>query len=338
MKPIKVALIGAGGIGNAHSNAYEQIADAKITVVVDLRRAYAEKLAAVHRASVYTSVEDMLAHEKIDMVDICTPSFTHPAMAILGAQHGWHVLVEKPMAYTREDARAMLEVVKKNGVTFMVAQVIRFWHEYAYLKHIYDNGTYGKLVHIWFSRVCCTPLWAWENWYVDPARSGFAPFELHIHDVDYIHHLLGKPDRVQSLVMNQLEINASFIKTQFFFDTFPEVVVEAEAGWWQGPIPFAATFRAVFERAVLAYDSEKLTVSEAEGSAPKVVDLIRGGQMTGSINLKDTSGIYNEIAYFVECIKTGTAPAIITPEQSYTSLNILLTELESAQTGSVLKI
>jgi len=94
------------------------------------------------------------------------------------------------------------------------------------------------------------------------------------------------------------------------------VVVEAEAGWWQGPVPFAATFRAVFKRAVLAYDSEKLTVYEANNSAPHTVDLTSTVQMTRSINLKDTSGIYNEIAYFIDCVKKGTAPSIITPEQS----------------------
>jgi hypothetical protein len=58
--------------------------------------------------------------------------------------------------------------------------------------------------------------------------------------------------------------------------------------------------------------------------------------MTSSINLKDTSGIYNEIAYFIECVKTGKAPDIITPEQAFISLNILLTELESAKSGSAL--
>jgi len=335
---IQVALIGAGGIGNAHSSAYGRIVDARITAVADLRRDYAEKLAANHGANVYTSAEDLLTHETIDMVDICTPSFTHPEIVLKCARHGVHVLVEKPIAYTLSDAWKMIDAVRKNGKYFMVAQVIRFWNEYVYMKHIYDTGIYGKLLHLWFSRVCGVPLWAWENWYVDPSRSGFAPFELHIHDVDYIHHLLGKPDRVLSLGKNQPEIYTSFIKSQFFYDSNPGLIVEAEAGWWPGPIPFAATFRAVFERAVLAYDSEKLVVYRPGKNEPEVVDLSSAVKMNSSINLEDTSGIYNEVAYFVDCIKTGTAPAIITPEQSVISLKILLTELESARTGSVLSV
>ena len=336
--PIQVALIGAGGIGNAHSTAYTRISDVKIIAVVDIRREYAEKLAVVHGAKVYTSVNEMLARESIHMVDICTPSFTHAAIAIQCAERGLHVLSEKPIAYTREDAQAILDTVKKNNVMFMVAQVIRFWNEYVYLKQIYDAGAYGKLLQIWFSRAHGAPLWAWENWYVDPTRSKFSPFELHIHDVDYIHYLLGKPDRVRSLAVNRPEIYASFIKSQYYFDSLPGVIVEAEAGWWQGSMPFAATFRAVFENAVVVYDNEKLLVYEANRSAPRVIDLVSEVKMTSSINLKDTSGIYNEIAYFIQCLISNKAPTIITPEQSLISLNILLTELESARTGEVLKV
>jgi predicted dehydrogenase len=333
MKNIKIALIGAGGIGGAHSNAYERITDGKIVAVVDIRRDYAEKLASIHGANVYTSVSNMLSHEDVHMVDICTPSFTHPEIAIQCIQHGLHVLVEKPIAFIREDAQAMLEAVRQHGVLFMVAQVIRFWNEYAYLKQIYDAGTYGKLLQIWFSRTSGAPLWAWENWYVDPARSRFAPYELHIHDVDFIHYLLGKPDRVQSVGLDQPQLYASFIKSQLIYDTLPGLIVEAEAGWWHGPVPFAATFRAIFEKAILAYDSEKLTIYESSAGEGNIVDFNRDTSMGSSINLKDTSGVYNEIAYFVGCVASGTAPSILTPEQSLGSLDILLAELESARTG-----
>jgi predicted dehydrogenase len=332
---IKVALIGAGGIGGAHSNAYEKIPDARITAVVDIRREYAEKLAAINGANTYTSTGDMLASESIDMADICTPSFTHPEITIQCVQNGLHVLVEKPIAYTLSDAQAMIEAVQRHGRLFMVAQVIRFWPEYIYLKQVYDRRTYGKLVQAWFSRLSGAPLWAWDNWYVDPARSGLAPFELHIHDTDYIQSLLGKPDRVQSQAINQPAIYASFLKTQYYYDKLPGVIIEAEAGWWQGPVPFAATFRAVFERAILIYANDKLALYEADGREPKIVDLASQVQMSSAINLQNTSGIYNEITYFIECIKTGRAPTVITPEQSYISLKILLTELESALTGTI---
>ena len=112
MTQIKVALIGAGGIGNAHSNAYEHIYEAKITAVVDVRQDNAEKTAAIHGAKVYTSLEEMLFHENIDMVDICTPSYSHPEIALQCARRGLHILVEKPIAFTLEEARGVLDAVR----------------------------------------------------------------------------------------------------------------------------------------------------------------------------------------------------------------------------------
>jgi predicted dehydrogenase len=336
--PTKVGLIGAGGIGNAHSSAYEQIMDAKITAVVDVRREPAEKMAATHGAKAYTSLDEMFAAERLDMVDICTPSFTHAEIAIQCAERGLHVLVEKPIAHTLEEAQAMIDAARRNNVLFMVAQVIRFWPEYGYLKQAYDTGTYGKLVQAWFSRVCGAPSWEWENWYTDPRRSGLAPFELHVHDLDYIHYLLGKPTAVRSIGITQNAIRASFLKTQYLYDNLPGVIVEAEGGWWQGPVAFNASFRAVFEKAVLIYDGEKLVLYEAGASEPKIIDVSTGIQLAGSINLKNTGGIYNEIAYFVECVRTQTPPTVLTPEQSVTTLQILLAELQSAQSGQAVTL
>lgn len=338
MKTIQVALIGAGGIGSAHSNAYEQIPDAHVCAVVDIRKDNAAKLAGIHGAKAYTSVNEMFASEKPEMSDICTPSFTHPEIAMQSIQHGLHVLVEKPIAYTLDDARLMIDTAKKKQKMLMVAQVVRFWPEYVYIKQIYEAGTYGKLVQAWFSRVCGAPLWAWDNWYVDASRSGLAPFELHIHDTDFIHFMFGKPDSVRSQAVNIPDMYASYLKTRYQYKNLPGVIIEAEAGWWKGPLPFSATFRVVFEKAVLVYDSDKLTVYPADANEGKTVDLSSEVQMTSAINLKNTSGIYNEIAYFVNCIKTGIGPTVITPEQSYTSLKLLLAEIESSRIGAELDV
>ncbi len=329
----KVGLIGAGGIGGAHSSAYDQMTDARITAVVDVRGQEAEKIAAKYGARAYSSVAEMLQKEQLDMVDICTPTFTHKDIAIQCANHGLHVLCEKPIAFSLEDAQAMVDAARKNHVQFMVAQVIRFWPEYSYLKQVYDSKMYGKLVQAWFSRLSGAPMWAWEGWYVDPSRSGMAVYEMHIHDLDFLHFMIGKPAAVRSLAVNQPSIYASFIKTQYYYESLPGVIVEAEGGWWQGAVPFSHTFRVVFERATLIFDSDKLTIYEAGEAKPKVIEIASGVEMPGSINLKNTGGIYNEIAYFVECLRIDKKPTVITPEQSLDSLKILLAEIESAHKG-----
>ena len=339
---MNVGLIGAGGIGQAHSNAYKQMPDARVAAVVDVRFEQAQQLAKEHGARAYASLEQMLQVETLDMVDICTPTFNHAEIATRCAQHGWHVLCEKPIANTLEEARAMIAAARQNGVMLMVAQVIRFWREYAYLKQAYDEGRYGRLLQIWLSRLSGIPREHRKNWNVDPGRSRLAPFELHIHDVDFLNFLLGKPDRLSSVAVNHPELYASYIHTRYFYETeaLKGVLVEAEGGWWAGAMPFNCPYRAVFEKAVLAYDFTRGSVLLYEPESPEArpVDLSWGVWLGEELHLENIDGIYNEIAYFISCVRKGIPPTVITPEQSYTSLGILLTEIESAQSGRELEV
>jgi predicted dehydrogenase len=335
---VTAAIIGAGGIGGAHSSAYQALPETRVTAVVDIRPEQADKLAAIHGAKAYYSIEEFLRHEKPDMADVCVPSYLHPEVAIQCAGHGMHVLCEKPMAPDLGKAQAMVEAARRNGVFLMIAQVIRFWSEYAYLKQVYDQGAYGRLIQAWFSRLSGAPIWSWENWYLDPRRSGMAPFELHVHDTDFVHYMFGMPERVQSATANVLAHHASYIRTRYFFAGQPELLVESEGGWWQGPVPFEATYRAIFEGAVLDYDGQKITVYEPGKEQPSIVDMAAGVSLGSAINLDNLGGIYNEIAYFTNCIRENRAPAVITPEQSLDSLKLLLAELESARLGRPLTL
>jgi predicted dehydrogenase len=324
---IQVALIGAGSMGTVHSNAYREIGNASITAVVDVNVERARQIALIHGAHVYTSVDEMLAKETVHMVDICTPTFSHKNIAVQCAERGLHILVEKPIAYTLEESRSMLESAHRNKVLFMVAQVLRFWPEYAYLKRVYDQRLYGRLIQVWFSRVCGAPALDWGGWFPDPAHNSLAPFELHIHDLDFIFYLLGKPSAVSSVGVDRPEIHASYLKTNYQYKHLPGVIVEAEGGWWQGPLPFSAGFRAVFEKAVLVYEREQLTLYETGTSEPGKCDLKENAPG------KSTDAFVNEIDYFIERVRTNTPPSIITPDQSYAVLETLHAELISAQSG-----
>jgi predicted dehydrogenase len=331
---MKIALIGAGGIGHVHSDGYLHIPGAEVTAVADIRFEKAQEVAGLHSARAYPSVELLLENEKPDMVDICTPTYTHADIAIRCMVQGLHTLCEKPMALNLADAEAMAACAHQNGVMLMIAQVIRFWPEYAYLKTVYDQGTYGRLLQVSFSRTGGAPLWSWENWFTDKARSGLAPFDLHIHDADYIHYLLGKPVKVQSMALDRPELFSSYIRTRYFYEN--DVLVDAEGGWYAGQIPFTATYRAVFERAVLEYRNDALLVYPAGETKPQKVDFTAGVEMGPSINLTSTGPYHTECAYFVKCVQDNTPPTVITPEQSVATLKTLLAEIESAKAGQTL--
>ena len=333
---MKVAIIGCGGIGQVHSAAYRQIPDVQVAAAADIRLGYAQKVAGLHGANAYPSLEALLADENPDMADICAPSYLHKSIAIACMERGLHVLCEKPMALNLADAQAMADCAARTGVFFMTAQVIRFWPEYVYLKNVYEQGIYGPLLQASFSRTGGAPLWAWDNWYIDPLRSGLAPFDLHVHDADYIHYLLGRPVSVQSAAVDQPGLFISTIHTWYHYHN--DVLVEAEAGWYPGRVPFSATYRAVFANAVLDYRNDTLTLYEAGDVAPRKIDLASDVTMGASINLSNTGTYYTEIAYFVKCVQGKTPPSVVTPEQSVFSLKMVLAEIESAKNGQTIMV
>jgi predicted dehydrogenase len=333
---LKVGIIGAGGIAEAHAAAYALLPQAQVTAVVDIRPERAEFIARKFGARTYNSVEKLLVSEQLDMVDICTPSFLHKEMAILFLEHGLHVLCEKPIARALADAQAMVEAANRNQCKFMIAQVIRFWPEYVYLKQSVDDGRYGKLVQASFSRICGAPVWAWEGWYVDDQCSGQAPYELGIHDTDFICHLLGKPQAVRATGLERNELTASYLRTQFLFPDGPQV--EAEAAWYAGAVPFKATYRAVFEQGILVYDGETLQLYQAGMHKAQPIKAQATVSLGSTVNLTDAGPFYNEIAYFVDCVITDRFPTIITPQDSLNSLSVLLAALQSAKTGEIVEL
>jgi len=331
---MKVALVGAGGIGHSHGNAYLQLPGVKITAVVDIRLEKAEEVAEEHGAKAYSTLESMLQTEDVDMVDICVPSYLHKEFSLKCMERKLHVLCEKPIAHTLEDAQAMVDAAERTGVKFMIAQVIRFWPEYMYLKKVYDEKTYGSLRILQFSRTSAAPAWSWRNWYLDPHRSRKAPFELHIHDADFICYLLGLPKRVQSWLYEQDELNFSHIKTRYIYNE--ALLIEAEGGWYRGTLPFSATYRAVFERGLLEYKDEDLVVYPSQKKAFHV-DLFSGSEVPANIN-KNAVGMYNEIAYFVDCVRNDRPVQVVTPQDSLNSLRMLLIEMDSARSGNTLDV
>jgi predicted dehydrogenase len=146
----------------------------------------------------YDQLEAMLADPEIDLIDLCLPSYLHRDLAIRALEAGKHVLVEKPLALSVEDADAMIAAAERTGKLLMVAQVLRFWPEFAAIKDVLDSGTYGALRGAHFKRVISRPDWSGDNWFADPSKTGGAVVDLHIHDTDFIHYLVGQPSAVWS--------------------------------------------------------------------------------------------------------------------------------------------
>src|SRR4030042_366968 len=122
---VRVALLGAGFMGSMHSACYQNIPNAKVVAVVDIRKDKAREQADKHGAKVYSSVSTVLKRDEVDMVDICLPTYLHCKFALKAAKAGKHILTEKPMSHKLREADRMVKAVREAGVKFMCAHVIR---------------------------------------------------------------------------------------------------------------------------------------------------------------------------------------------------------------------
>jgi predicted dehydrogenase len=325
---MKVAIVGAGGMGRHHLNVYKQMNDVEVVAVVDADLESARRNIESDRIAFYSNLDDMLASEHVDMVDLCTPTFLHAQQAMKVMEHGIHVLCEKPIALHPDEAKQVIQAAASYQVHFMVAHVIRFWPEYVYLKQAFDDQRFGKLKQLQLSRFCSIPQWSWQDWMAKKEMSGGNPLDLHIHDTDFIVHLLGKPKSVTSNgIMEGRTLD--YISTVYEYD---HMMVQAEGGWYEAPLPFSMSYKACFEMAILEYKNGKLSVYEKnkQGIELDFQEELKLSSLSSEVNIDSINGYYNEIQYFIECIRERKRPHRSLPESSLESLKLVHKEMESA--------
>ena len=240
-----------------------------------------------------------------------------------------YVFVEKPVALTAEEGNAMLQKSKETGAQVQVGQVIRFWDEYVELRKIIESNIYGKVINANFRRISPRPTWGWKNWLLDDTLSGGAGQDLHIHDVDYVLSLFGSPDSFYSVRNKRGEKN-SYVNTLMSYNDF---VVSVEGTWdLSESHPFEATFRVVFEKAVVENANGKFMRYDSEGAKEIVIDKksVIGEAYKGG-NISDLGGYYNELLAFCDKAAKGDPIEMATLYDGVSSLEFLLKELSFEQ-------
>lgn len=310
---IKVGLVGVGGISGAHIPAWEEMECAELVALCDIRPERTEKYAGKR---CYTDFDDMLANEELDILDICLPTYLHADFAIKAMDKGINVICEKPISLKNEDVERVYAAAERNNVKFMVAQVLRFWPEYELLKEIYDTKKYGKLLSGTMTRLGCYPRWSWDNWMMDEKRSGLVPFDLHIHDLDFMVYAFGLP-KVAYQYRSKRD-DQDFITACYNFGDF---TINSEASWYATCYPFTAEFRFQFEDAIVANENGKMIIYCRDD---KKIDLSQDAEGdTGSINLPKSDAYANEIHYFADCVINNKPVDKVKPEELACVLKLL---------------
>jgi len=339
----KGILVGFGFMGGMHAQIYKRLPEADIVAVVDpdtesaLAKLKELDMDAVH----FETLTDALKSVEADFVDVCLPTFMHVAAAREAIAAGKAVFCEKPLATDTAEAETLVSEAEAAGITFMVGHCIRFWPEYVALRRLIESGDAGQLLSLTLQRRSARPGYSKDNWLQDPSKSCGAALDLHIHDTDFVLHLLGVPTAVTSTGVNDFG-GVSHIFTQYHYDGGP--VILAEGGWnYPANWGFLMAFQAVFEKGAMEYDSNaspttRIVIGEGEPTEATLDKADAGDSELGEGNVSELGGYYFELSHFVDCLENGTKPETSTGRDALASLKTAFAEIlsvESGQTQSV---
>ncbi len=144
---VRIGLIGLGAISFAHEAGYSEFPDGcEITAMCDINQEEVNnRLGMYPNAHGYTSYEELLADPNVDMVDIIAPHLLHYPIAMAALNAGKHVLTEKPIAVESSQGREMIDLAKKKGLKFSVAENTRFVTAYQKAKELLDQDLLGEI-------------------------------------------------------------------------------------------------------------------------------------------------------------------------------------------------
>jgi predicted dehydrogenase len=197
---LRFALVGCGRISKRHSEllGQKQIAGAELAAVCDIDKGKAEKLAKPYGVPAYADMHEMMKNEKIDVVVVLTESGKHAEHTVALAQYGKHIVVEKPMALTLDDADAMIRACDRNNIRLFVVKQNRFNVPVVQLRKALEAGRFGKLVMGTVRVRWCRPqsYYDQDGWRGTWALDGGVLTNQASHHVDLLEWMMGPVESV----------------------------------------------------------------------------------------------------------------------------------------------
>jgi UDP-N-acetyl-2-amino-2-deoxyglucuronate dehydrogenase len=209
-RKIRIAVVGCGRISKNHFGSIEKYGEhLELAAVCDIDPAVVAEHSEKYKVSGYSSMEDMLNTEKLDLVAICTPSGTHPDQAVLAAKHKIHVMTEKPMATRWHDGVRMVKACDEAGVRLFVVKQNRRNTTLQLLKRAVTERRFGKIhmVHL-------NVFWTRPQSYYDQGNGWRGTWEFDggafmnqaSHYVDLLDWLIGPVEKIQAMMSTTRDI------------------------------------------------------------------------------------------------------------------------------------
>jgi predicted dehydrogenase len=210
---IKFALVGCGRISKRHSELLGegQIEGASLVAVCDIKKNRADDIAKKYNINSYSCMHEMMNNNKIDVVVVLTESGLHAKHTIELAKYGSHIVVEKPMALTLEDADMMIEACDKYAIKLFVVKQNRFNVPVVQLRKALDQGRFGKLIMGTIRVRWCRPqeYYDQDSWRGTWALDGGVLTNQASHHIDLLEWMMGDVESVFAKSKNAMaEIEA----------------------------------------------------------------------------------------------------------------------------------
>ena len=322
---LRVGIVGTGAMGQTHAHAWDQT-PANLCGFVSKSGGTAARLAKRYGAQVYDSLEGMLLD--IDVLDICTPTHLHRDMAVAAATAGVHVICEKPLARTVAQAQEMIAVCKKRDVKLLVAQVVRFFPEYALAQQKIVAGEIGRPAVIRLKRGSSQPAGT-GNWFKNIEQSGGLILDLMIHDFDYARWIGGEVKTVFTKSVAQ-ENPAATVDHALAILTHESGAISHIEGSWAYPAPlFRTQIEIAGSHGLIQHDSDATAAAAVYLHQKKVVDAPDVPLPSSPLHEDPYT---TQIKAFYRHIQSDE-PLPVSAADGLAALKIGLAALQSAQTG-----
>lgn len=182
---MNVAVIGIGKLGQRHLDKWTEIEGVNIVGVIARRESELNRISQKYDTLPYKGIDELLAEQSVDVIDICTPTHTHGMFIGEAAGAGLDIICEKPIALTSKEAQDTMKLCKEKNVRLFIAHTLEFFPIYEKTKDYIQQGLIGRNLKIHMSRGVPYPADA-RAWYVDVSKSGGLFLDLGVHEFEWV--------------------------------------------------------------------------------------------------------------------------------------------------------
>jgi predicted dehydrogenase len=341
--PVRVGIIGSQFIATIHAESFSRVPNCDVVAVASPNRAHVDEFAEAHGIPhAFTDYQELLALDEIDVVSLALPNDLHLQATLDAAAAGKHVICEKPLCRTLEEADQMIDACKSAGVQLFYAEELCFAPKYVRAKQLADDGALGDVFLVKQSEEHSGPH---APWFWDVSRSGGGVLmDMGCHGIAFARWVMdNRPITQVSATMGTFvhgektrgEDHSLCVLT---FEGGAMAVIEdswAKGGGMDDRAEIYGT--KGHTRADLIRGNSLTTYSEAGyGYAVEKAGLTTGWTFTVFEELWNY-GFPQEMQYFIDCVQNGT-PSFITGEDGRAALEAIYAAYHSAGTGQAVSL